>query len=105
LGSRKKHQYQCVEEIEENYLKSSKYAEAQMNVLDEIPQPYSHQGNPKLDQTRYIIEIRDDEYVDSEIVKLLSRVCALYEEKGHVIMDCPFVPFHIKACTDRHVEL
>jgi hypothetical protein len=36
-----------VEEIKENYLWSSKYAEAHVNVLDEVPQSYSHQGNPK----------------------------------------------------------
>jgi hypothetical protein len=33
------------------------------------------------------------------------KVCALCEEKGHVIMDCPFVPFHIRACITRHMEL
>jgi hypothetical protein len=43
--------------------------------------------------------------VDSKVVKFLSRVCALYEEEGNVIMDCPFVPFHIKASIARHVEL
>jgi hypothetical protein len=31
--------------------------------------------------------------------------CAFYEEEGHVIMDCPFVPFHIKASIDKHLEL
>jgi hypothetical protein len=36
---------------------------------------------------------------------LLSRVYAFCEEKGHVIMDCPFVPFHIRAGIARHVEL
>ncbi len=41
----------------------------------------------------------------SEMVRLLSKVCAFCEEKGHVIMDCPFIPFHIKACIARHVEL
>jgi hypothetical protein len=46
-----------------------------------------------LDQIRYIIEIRDHEYVDSKKAILFSRICALYEEKGHVIMDFPFVPF------------
>jgi hypothetical protein len=30
-----------VEEIEENYLQSYEYVEAQVNVLDEIPQSYS----------------------------------------------------------------
>jgi hypothetical protein len=33
----------------ENYLWSSKYAKAQMNVSDEIPLSFSHQGNLKLD--------------------------------------------------------
>jgi len=42
--------------------------------------------------------------MDSEVVKLLSRVYAFYE-KGHAIMDCPFVPFNIKASIARHVEL
>jgi hypothetical protein len=32
-----------LEEIEENYLRSSEYVEAQVNVLDEVPQSYSHQ--------------------------------------------------------------
>jgi hypothetical protein len=35
---------------------------------------------------------------------LLSRVCA-FNEEGHVIMDCFFVPFHIRANIARHVEL
>jgi hypothetical protein len=39
------------------------------------------------------------------MVKLLSRVYALCEEKGHAIMDCPFMPFHIIASIARHVEL
>jgi hypothetical protein len=42
--------------------------------------------------------------MDSKVVRLLSRVCAFYEE-GHTIMDCPFVPFHIKIGIARHVEL
>ncbi len=25
--------------------------------------------------------------------------------EGHAIMDCPFVPFHIRAGNSRHVEL
>jgi hypothetical protein len=36
----------------------------------------------------------DHEFVDLEMVKLLSKVCAFCEE-GHAIMDCPFVPFQI----------
>ncbi len=76
-----------------------------MNVLDEVPKSYSHQGNPKLDQTRYIIKTWDHEYVDLEVVRLLSRICALCEEEGHAIMDCPFVPFHIRKGIARHVEL
>jgi len=47
----------------------------------------------------------DHESVDSEMIRLLSRVNAFYEEEGHVIMDCPFVPFHIIATIVRHVEL
>ncbi len=35
---------------------------------------------------------------------LLSTVYAFYEE-GHIIMDCPFVPFHIPTSIVRHVEL
>jgi hypothetical protein len=31
------------EEIEENYLQSFEYAKAQVNVLDEVLQSYSHQ--------------------------------------------------------------
>ncbi len=76
-----------------------------MNVLDEIPQPYSHQGDPELDQTRYTTEKWDHEFVDSEMVKLLIKVYAFYEEEGHVIMDSLFVPFHIRAGIARHVEL
>jgi hypothetical protein len=41
--------------------------------------------------------------MDLEVTKLLSRVCAFCEEEGHAIMDCPFVPFHIKAGIVRHV--
>ncbi len=43
--------------------------------------------------------------MDSKVVKLLLRVCAFCDEKGHAIMDCPFVPFYIRACITRHVEL
>jgi len=40
----------------------------------------------------------------SKVVRLLSKVYAFYE-KGHAIMDCPFVHFHIRASIARHVEL
>ncbi len=76
-----------VEETEKNYLRSSNYAKVHVNVLDEVPQSYSHQGNPKLDQTRYTNETHDHEYVDLKMVRLLSKVCAFCEEKGHAIMD------------------
>jgi hypothetical protein len=36
--------------------------------------------------------------------QITSRVCAFCEE-GHVTMDCPIVPFHIRASITRHVEL
>jgi hypothetical protein len=42
--------------------------------------------------------------MDSKIIRLFSKVYAFYEE-GHVIMDCPFVHFHIRAGIARHVEL
>ncbi len=58
-----------------------------------------------MDQTKYIVETQDHEFVDLKIITLLSKVCAFYEEEEHVIMDCPFVPFHIRACITRHVEL
>jgi hypothetical protein len=43
--------------------------------------------------------------VDSKTVKLLSKVCAFYEEKGHTIMVYVFVFFHIKANILGHVQL
>jgi hypothetical protein len=52
-----------------------------VNVLDEVPQSYSHQGNLELDQTKYIAETRDHEYADLEVIILLSRVCAFCEEE------------------------
>jgi hypothetical protein len=76
-----------------------------VNVLDEVLESYSHRGNLELDQLKYIAKTWDHEFVDLEMIKLLSRVCAFCEEEGHVIMDYPFVPFHIKACLARHVEL
>jgi hypothetical protein len=42
--------------------------------------------------------------MDSKVVRLLSKVYAFYE-KGHAIMDCPFVHFHIRTGIARHVEL
>jgi hypothetical protein len=93
-----------VEKTKENYLRSFEYADVQVNVLDEIPQSYSHQGKSELDQTRYTTETRDQKSTNLEMVRLFSRVCA-FCEKGHVIMDCPFVPFHIRASIARHVEL
>ncbi len=94
-----------VEEIGENYLQSFEYAKAHMNVLDEIPLSYSHQGNLELNQTSYTTKTWDYELVDLEVAKLLSKVYAFCEEEGHVIMDCPFAPFHIRTCIVRHVEL
>jgi hypothetical protein len=58
-----------------------------------------------LDQTRYIVKTWDHEYVGLEMVILLSRVYAFCEEKGHVVMDYPFVHFHIRECIIKHVEL
>jgi hypothetical protein len=39
------------------------------------------------------------------MVKLLLKVYAFCEKKGHAIMDCPFLPFHIRVGIARHVEL
>jgi hypothetical protein len=39
------------------------------------------------------------------MIKLFSRVCALCEEEKHVIIYCPFVPFHIRTNIARHVDL
>jgi hypothetical protein len=36
---------------------------------------------------------------------LFSRVCAFCEEIKHVIVDFPFVAFHIRIGIARHVEL
>jgi hypothetical protein len=58
-----------------------------------------------LDKTRNAIKTRDHEYADSEVAILFLKIYAFCEEKGHAIMDCPFVPFHIKACITKHVEL
>jgi very-short-patch-repair endonuclease len=73
-------------------------------VLDEVSQSYSHQRNSELDQIGYTIETRDQEFVDSRITRLLSRIYA-FCEKGHVIMDCPFMFFHIRADIVKHVEI
>jgi hypothetical protein len=43
--------------------------------------------------------------VDLEVVRLLSKVYAFCEEKGHAILDCPFLPFHVRIGIVRHVEL
>jgi hypothetical protein len=47
----------------------------------EVPQSYSHQGNPKLDQTRYTTKTRDHEFVDSKVVKFLSKVYDFMKKK------------------------
>jgi hypothetical protein len=57
-----------------------------------------------LDQTKYIVKTKDHDYVDL-VARLFSRVCAFYEEEGHAIMDCLFMPFHIKIDIVRNVEL
>jgi hypothetical protein len=56
-----------------------------------------------LDQTKYIAETQNHEFVDLKVARLFSRVC-VFCEKRHTIMDCPFMPFHIKAGIVRHVE-
>jgi len=71
-----------------------------VNALDEVPQSYSHQRNLKLDIKKYMVETRDHESVDLEMIKLLSKAYAFYEEEGHVIMNCPFFLF-----TSEHVLL
>jgi hypothetical protein len=43
--------------------------------------------------------------MDSKVTILLSRVGAFCEEERHVIMDYPFVPFHIRVDISKHVEL
>jgi hypothetical protein len=74
-------------------------------VLDEISRSDSHQGNPKLDQTRYTSKTPYHDFVDLKVIKLLLSVCALCEEERYVIMDCPFLPFHIRVGIVGHVEL
>jgi len=39
------------------------------------------------------------------MIEVLSKVYTFYEKEGHAIMDCPFVPFHIKVGIARDVEL
>ncbi len=73
-------------------------------MLDEVPHSNSHKRNLELDQTKCTTETQDHEFMDLEMVKLLSKVCAFCEER-HVIMDYPFVPFHIRIGIARHVEL
>jgi hypothetical protein len=97
--------FDVLEDTKENYLRSSQYAEPQVNVLDEVPQSYSHQGNLELDQTKYTTKTQDHEYADLEVARLLYRVCALCEEEGHAITDCPFMPFHIRTSIVRHAKL
>jgi predicted RNA-binding protein Jag len=70
-----------LEETKKSFLKPFEYAEAHVNVLDEVPQSYSHKINLELDQTRYITKTKDHEFMDLEVVGLLSRICAFYEEK------------------------
>jgi hypothetical protein len=53
----------------------------------------------------YTAKTQDHESMDLKVIKLLSKVYALCEEKRHAIMDCPFVPFHIRASIARHVKL
>jgi hypothetical protein len=95
----------CLKRLRKITQENFGFPKAQMNALDDIPQSQSHQRIPKLDQPKYIIETWDHEFVDSEMIMLPSRVYAFYEEKWHVMMDYPFVPFHIKASNTRHVEL
>ncbi len=57
-----------------------------------------------MDQIRYTTETWDHERKDSKMVRLFLKVFAFCEE-GHAIMDCPYVPFHIRANVVRHVEL
>ncbi len=38
------------------------------------------------------------------MIKLPSKACAFCEEEGHAIIDCPFVPFHIRASIAKHVD-
>ncbi len=92
------------ENTEEKYPRSFEYVKAQVNVLNEVLQSYFYQGNLELDQTRHIAETRNHEFVDLEMIRLLSKVCAFCEE-GHAIMDCLFVSFHIRTSIARHVEL
>ncbi len=58
-----------------------------------------------MDQIRYTTKTRDHESTDLEVAKILSKVYAFCEKEGHAIMDCLFVPFHIRTCITRHVEL
>ncbi len=76
-----------------------------MNVLDEVPQSYLNQGNQNW--------IKQSTQLKHGIMNLwirrwsyyFSRVYAFCEEEGHAIMDCPFVPFHVRISIARHVEL
>jgi hypothetical protein len=93
------------EETKENYPRSFEYVKAQVNALDEVLQSYFYQRNPELDQRKHTTKTWDHEFVDLKMIKLLSLVYAFCEEEGHVIMDCPFVFFHIISTIARHVEL
>jgi len=42
--------------------------------------------------------------VDLKVVRLFSRIYAFCEDKGHAIMDFPFVHFHIRVGIAKDVE-
>jgi hypothetical protein len=43
--------------------------------------------------------------MDSEMVRLISKVCVFCEKNKNTIMDCLYVPFHIREGIVKHMEL
>jgi hypothetical protein len=58
-----------------------------------------------LDQTKHVIETFGSWICGFGNDQVIFKGFALCEEEGHVIMDCPFVPFHIKTSIAKNVEL
>ncbi len=58
-----------------------------------------------MDQIKHVAKTHDHEFEDLKMIRLLSKVCAYCEEEGHVIIDCPFVPSHIRVGIVKHMEL
>lgn len=76
--------------VDKNYSTNFVYNDAHVNVLEEALSVLTNNRNKGLERNRRNPKCKSYNYEDSTtLVHTISRICAFYRVRGHVITRCP----------------